>query len=221
MLRAHMEKYLKNSNVVLDAGCGPKTRYFSDLPQNVYGIGLDINRENVEKAKKAGTGNTSWLVGSLQNFPFTEEVFDLIVCSDVLEHVKEPHKAIKELAMVLRKGGTLLITTTNVLNPEMFIDTRFPKISSMIIKRFGLGQFFERTYRFNPWTLTNEFGKYGLMVNLHMFGDPPIGEPWLFHFLGLKPPKIYYVWIVFDKLTNVKIFEKFKETMFAIVKKPS
>lgn len=219
-LRASMEKFLTYPNVIFDAGCGPETRFFSDLPQNAWAIGLDIDRENVEKAKKASTGNTSLIVGSLQNLPFVEEAFDLIVCCDVLEHIREPHKAIKELAMILRKGGILLITTTNVLNPAMFIDIRFPKISKKIIKRFGGPTFYERRYRFSPWTLANEIGKYGLMMNLHMFGNPPIGKPWLYHFQRLKLPKIYYLWIVFDKLTNVKILRKFKEIMLVIVKKP-
>lgn len=216
-----MQKYLKNSTLVLDAGCGPKTRFFSDLHQNGWGIGIDISRENVIEAEKAATGNTSLIVGSLQDLPFFGETFDLIVCCDVLEHVKEPRKAIKELAMVLQKGGVLLITTTNVLNPAMFIDTRFPKFSNKIIERFGGPAFYERTYRFTPSNLAKEIEQYGLIVNFHMFGYPPIGKPWLYRFQKLKLPKIYYLWIVFDKITSVGILKKFKETILVIGKKPS
>lgn len=215
-----MKKFLTYPTVVLDAGCGPKTKFFLGLPQSAWAIGLDIDRENVEKAKKPSKGNTSLIVGSLQNLPFVKEALDLIVCCDVLEHVREPHKAIKELAMVLRKGGMLLIATTNVLNPVMFIDIRFPKISKKLVERFSGASFYERTYRFSPWTLAKEIEKYGLMMNLYMFGDPPIGKPWLYHFQRITLPKICYLWIVFDKLTNVRILKKFKETMLAIVKKP-
>lgn len=219
-LRANMKKFLLYSSVILDAGCGRRAQFFSDLPRNAWAIGLDIDRENVEKAKKANSGIFSFIVGSLQNLPLVEEAVDLIVCCDVLEHVREPHKAIKELAMVLRRGGMLLITTTNVLNPVLFADIRFSKISETLIKRFGDSPPLRRTHRFSPWTLAREIGKHGLTMKLCMFGDPPIGKPWLYHSQRLKLPKIYYVWIVFDKMTNVKILRKFKEVMLAIVKKP-
>jgi SAM-dependent methyltransferase len=215
-----MKKFLLYSSVILDAGCGRRAQFFSDLPRNAWAIGLDIDRENVEKAKKTNSGIFSFIVGSLQNLPLVEEAVDLIVCCDVLEHVREPHKAIKELAMVLRRGGMLLITTTNVLNPVLFADIRFSKISETLIKRFGDSPPLRRTHRFSPWTLAREIGKHGLTMKLCMFGDPPIGKPWLYHSQRLKLPKIYYVWIVFDKMTNVKILRKFKEVMLAIVKKP-
>ena len=219
-LRANMKRFLGYQTVVLDAGCGPRTKFFLGLPQSAWAIGLDIDRENVEEAKKTSEGNTSLIVGSLQNLPFIEEALDLIICCDVLEHVRDPHKAIGELTMSLRKGGIILITTTNVLNPAMLIDIRFSKLSKMLTKRFDSTIFHERRHRFSPWTLAKEIRKYGLMMNLNMFGDPPIGRPWLVNFQGISLPKIYYLWIVFDKLTNIKILKKFKEMMLAVIKKP-
>ncbi len=134
--------------------------------------------------------------------------------------MRDPHKAIGELVMALRKGGIILITTTNVLNPAMFIDIRFSKLSKMLTKRFDGTIFHERRHRFSPWTLAKEIRKYGLMMNLNMFGDPPIGRPWRINFQGISLPKIYYLWIVFDKLTNIEILKNFKEMMLAIIKKP-
>jgi len=220
-LRLLFETYLSESCIVLDAGCGPTQRYISILPPDAWGVGLDIDRENVAKSKKANTSkNVSFIVGDIQNLPFIDNTFDLVVCCDVLEHVEEQDKAVKELAAVLRKRGRLLISTSNLFNPALLIDTLFPNmISEKIIQRLGGPTYYKRTYRFNSWNLVKKLRKCGLSVKLLMFGYPPVWNPWLYEFSRQKPPKIVYLWIVFDKLTNMKLLKKFKELMLAIAKK--
>lgn len=220
-LQLLFETYLSESCIVLDAGCGPTGRYVSNLPPDAWGVGLDIHRENVAKSKKANTSkNVSFIVSDIQNLPFIDNTFDLIVCYDVLEHMEEPDNAVKELASVLKKRGRLLITTSNLFNPALLIDTLLPNIiSEKIIQRFGGPTYYERSYRFNPWNLVKKIRKCGLSVKLLMFGYPPIGKPWLYEVQRQKPTKIFYLWIVFDKLTNIKLLKKFKEIMLAIAKK--
>jgi 2-polyprenyl-3-methyl-5-hydroxy-6-metoxy-1,4-benzoquinol methylase len=41
---------------------------------------------------------------------FASYSFDLIICSDVLEHIKEDERAFYHLGRVIKKSGTLLIT---------------------------------------------------------------------------------------------------------------
>jgi SAM-dependent methyltransferase len=45
----------------------------------------------------------------IRGLTFADETFDLAICSHVLEHVPEDHRAIAELYRVLRPGGTLLV----------------------------------------------------------------------------------------------------------------
>ncbi len=45
------------------------------------------------------------LCNDLQNLTFNSECFDLIITQDVMEHVKNPEKAIKEIQRVLKNGG--------------------------------------------------------------------------------------------------------------------
>mgnify|MGYP000610224747 CR=1 FL=1 len=47
---------------------------------------------------------------------FTDNTFDYIVCSEVLEHVPERNKMLAEFARVLKPGGILIITTPNWIN---------------------------------------------------------------------------------------------------------
>ena len=42
---------------------------------------------------------------------FADESFDVVLCTEMLEHVPEPQLAIDEMARVLKPGGTLLLTT--------------------------------------------------------------------------------------------------------------
>ena len=49
-------------------------------------------------------------VSDITEIPVTDESFDIILCTEVLEHVPEPIKAIKEFSRILRKGGRLYLT---------------------------------------------------------------------------------------------------------------
>ena len=46
-----------------------------------------------------------------QSLPFKENLFDTILCIDVLEHVPNPHQMIAELVRVLKPGGVLILST--------------------------------------------------------------------------------------------------------------
>src|SRR5260370_11497362 len=45
-----------------------------------------------------------------EDLPFPDEVFDLVICSQVLCYVEEPQKVIREIYRVLRPGGALLVS---------------------------------------------------------------------------------------------------------------
>lgn len=223
-LRSFFKSSVKGTYLVLDAGCGDKGGYILSMPTNALGVGLDIDRKNIERAVKRSKDlrlhNVSFLVSDIENTPFRKNQFNLIICYDVLEHLKDSEKAIKELAFSLKERGKLLISTTNAFNPTMFIDIKLPKnVIDVVLRRFGVSHY-ERTYRFNPWNLAEKLRKYGLTVEkLLMFGYPPFGRPWIYEYSKIKPPKMYYFWILFNKLTNVGFLEKFKEVILIVAKK--
>ncbi|MEW5805351.1 MAG: class I SAM-dependent methyltransferase [Patescibacteria group bacterium] len=49
-------------------------------------------------------------VSDITAIPVSDQSFDFVLCTEVLEHVPEPIKAIKEIARILKKGGKILIT---------------------------------------------------------------------------------------------------------------
>jgi len=52
-----------------------------------------------------------------------------------------------------------------------------------------------------------------------MTGYPPIGKPWIYQYSQTKPPKIFHIWIIFNKLTEYSLFKKLKEIMVVVAEK--
>ncbi len=92
----------KNSHfikgVVLDAGSGNSRRYKSFFKFDKY-MTLDIN----------SSGKPD-IVGSVENIPLDNDSVDSVVSTQVLEHIKNPPKAVEEFYRILKPGGYCLAT---------------------------------------------------------------------------------------------------------------
>ena len=102
---------------VLDVGCGEGRHIFGILNEfeNVYCYGLDQDvpsldkcKEGLEFFKELDFNDTVFQEGSVYKLPFEESFFDLIICSEVLEHLDDYHVAINEIYRVLKPGGKFL-----------------------------------------------------------------------------------------------------------------
>jgi ubiquinone/menaquinone biosynthesis C-methylase UbiE len=51
------------------------------------------------------------IVADAHNLPFDDNEFEVILCTEVLEHLKSPEIAIKEMKRVLKPSGKLILTT--------------------------------------------------------------------------------------------------------------
>lgn len=49
-------------------------------------------------------------------FPFSDGTFDVVTCLEGIEHVLDGYRLLAELVRVLRPGGTLIVSTPNVMN---------------------------------------------------------------------------------------------------------
>ena len=115
MLTFNFKRFeLNNNGLMLDVGCGEGRHIFGimqDYP-NMKCVGLDMDEESLTKAeegyeyfKTISNTETDFLKGSAYELPFEDNTFDLIVCSEVLEHLHEYNDAIKEIHRVLKSGG--------------------------------------------------------------------------------------------------------------------
>lgn len=85
---------------LLDVGCGksPYREFHERICSHV--VGLDIERRS---------GATS-VIGVADRLPFSAGTFDVVVCSEVIEHLPEPGRALSEMVRVLKPGGKLILT---------------------------------------------------------------------------------------------------------------
>lgn len=114
-IRLRSRKILQNSpkhiRSMLDAGSGSGVYSFSLARKSEKIESVDIAPEKIKVANKINPfKNIHFQTGDLCSLRFKNSTFDFIVCSDVIEHIKDDKKAFSELARVLQKGGTMLIT---------------------------------------------------------------------------------------------------------------
>lgn len=102
-----LEKYPKNSKI-LDIGCSSGILIKSLNKRDFYNIyGIDISEEAIKICENKKIKNISLMKG--EKLDFKNEEFDIIIASDVLEHIKDEKGAIKEWRRVLKEGGVLII----------------------------------------------------------------------------------------------------------------
>ena len=106
--------------VILDAGCGwgDASRYMIVEGQAKTVIGVDVNLEALhvlkDKFKKEFEGyNLKFLERNIYDTKFDDNMFDLIVCTEVIEHMDtdELILTIKEFKRILKKDGRVWIST--------------------------------------------------------------------------------------------------------------
>jgi 2-polyprenyl-3-methyl-5-hydroxy-6-metoxy-1,4-benzoquinol methylase len=99
-----VRKYSKPGQKVLDVGVGlgRLLEKFSGLDR--YGIDISFDYLKVAAAK-----GIKCAYSKIEDMPYADELFDVIICTDVLEHVLDLNLAIKNILRVLNKNGILIV----------------------------------------------------------------------------------------------------------------
>ncbi|MBN1183046.1 MAG: class I SAM-dependent methyltransferase [Bacteroidales bacterium] len=89
---------------ILDMGCGEGIifSHLGDLIKEKKCVGLDIDEKNIIAAKKNVPG-CEFNTGDIYNIAYPDRTFELVICTEVLEHLEYPGKAINELIRVSSK----------------------------------------------------------------------------------------------------------------------
>jgi SAM-dependent methyltransferase len=70
--------------------------------------GVDLHDEAIRWCAEKGLGEVR--KGDVRDVPFADETFDLVLATDIIEHVEDDGRALSEVRRVLKKGGHALIT---------------------------------------------------------------------------------------------------------------
>jgi 2-polyprenyl-3-methyl-5-hydroxy-6-metoxy-1,4-benzoquinol methylase len=103
---------------VLDVGCGAGQIARAFVAQGAQVTAFEPNHENAVDVKRRLVnefmdGRLCVLAADGHELPFVDNAFDVVILSDVLEHVKKPERVAQEVARVLRSGGLLYASMPN------------------------------------------------------------------------------------------------------------
>jgi SAM-dependent methyltransferase len=113
---------------ILDVGCGSgrhMTAAFRFPKAKVVGADIDLddalaakNRLNSHRNLGIhGSGESDVIVADICALPFQDNFFDLVLCSEVLEHIQHHNIAVSEIVRVLKPGKNLVVSVPRYL-PE-------------------------------------------------------------------------------------------------------
>lgn len=103
-----LQRRLPNSGAVLDAGCG-LGEVLADLPPIYTRYGFDFAQSNVEFTRRRLAGQAEIKRGSIYEIPFPDESMDAVLCLEVLEHIEDDGRAVRDIARVLKPNGILVV----------------------------------------------------------------------------------------------------------------
>ncbi|TAF65987.1 MAG: class I SAM-dependent methyltransferase [Cytophagales bacterium] len=116
-----INKYSKEKDKILDVGVG-MGRLISGLTK-LEKYGMDISLEQLKVSSKKGINTCLAMV---EEMPYNDSYFDIIVCTDVLEHVLDLNLAIKNILRVLKPEGYLIIRVPHAENLSPYLDKNYP-----------------------------------------------------------------------------------------------
>lgn len=113
-----LEKHLPENGTglrLLDAGCGTG-HHLAELRKRGFQVaGVDASKEMLIHARK-NNPESEVLEADVEEIPFPDESFDIILSIEVLRHLPRSAKTISEMERLLKPGGFCLVTATPLLN---------------------------------------------------------------------------------------------------------
>jgi len=144
-----IEKLVGSNKQVLDVGC--MTGYlahFLQLNGNIVsGVDLLASAINI-----ANQNNINAQVCDIDNqpLPFGDSIFDVVVFSEVIEHLVDPIFVLNQIYRVLKPGGMLIVSTPNIAYVQYRIELLMGKLPDFCEFR---NKYSERYYNFQHKTL--------------------------------------------------------------------
>ena len=97
-----------NPNLILDIGSG-KYKPYQDIFNGTFHFGIDLFEPSDIKA-------------DICNLPICDAIADIVLCTEVLEHVPDPIVVLNEINRVLKRSGNLILTIPLVFGEHDHVD---------------------------------------------------------------------------------------------------
>lgn len=103
-------KFIENSNIILDVGCG-KCSVLQYISSGAVYIGVDIDSESIKNSIEKG----SRVVADARFLPIRKNSITSTLCAELIEHMsyEDAEMVLKGIYASLKKGGKLILSTPN------------------------------------------------------------------------------------------------------------
>ena len=111
----YLLRSLEPGQHLLDVGCGPGTITIDLAARVAPGtvVGIDdaaaVIAEAEELGKRRNTTNVAFATGNVYNLAFEDKTFDVAHAHQLLQHLRNPERGLREMRRVLRPGGLLAV----------------------------------------------------------------------------------------------------------------
>lgn len=206
---AHLiRKYSLPGSRVLDVGVG-LGRLLGQIPDRDR-FGTDITFEYLEAAKERGI---DVCCARAEDLPYRDDFFDVIVCTDVLEHVLDLNATIGSVLRVLKEDGVLIVRVPDREDLSPYVAPSYPYRYAHLrsFDEPGLCLLFSRVFHCELLESYYAFACYDIKIRLPL---PPAGK-WVVSQLIQKivhPNKWWRDWIVRKLFHPLEINSVFRKT---------
>ncbi|MEM2928016.1 MAG: methyltransferase domain-containing protein [Nitrososphaerota archaeon] len=103
--------HIDKNKYILDVGCGVgATSCYITKKYDCKIVGIDINERMIDRANERAEreklkNKVEFRIADVQNIPFEDNIFDIVIGESVLTFIGDKQKAIKECVRVVKKGG--------------------------------------------------------------------------------------------------------------------
>jgi 2-polyprenyl-3-methyl-5-hydroxy-6-metoxy-1,4-benzoquinol methylase len=119
----------KGNLCILDAGCGDALPLFilasKSNSNNIDFYGMDASKLDITFAENLrpllNLNNIIFELGNIEKLPYQDSFFDIVVSSEVLEHMEHAEAFLLEIKRVLKNNGIAIISTPNEDNTAIKI----------------------------------------------------------------------------------------------------
>jgi len=123
-----------NASYVLDAGCGSGNIASAIAEDGREVCGIDISTPFLKFCNVRYSKKSSWVCADVTRLPLRSRIFDEIICSEVLEHVRHPETALEEFRRVLKPQGSLILTTPNISLRWAILEALWTRVRGNLIE---------------------------------------------------------------------------------------
>lgn len=136
----HMKiiKYIGNDKTVLDVGCS--TGYIARelKKKGCHVVGIEIDEVAAEMARNYCGKVIVGDIEEVKELPYPDGYFDVIILSDVLEHLKRPDVVLLKLKRYLKPGGFVIASIPNIARLEYRLKLLFGKFDYEDYEKSGI-----------------------------------------------------------------------------------